>query len=165
MEASQTGKGQFYYYFGSKEGLIKEVVNAWIDGIRSGQAPIKYGITDWNELEQWFYGHLALQTPFNMTRGCPMGTLGSEITIEDEELRQVISVAFEEMRTRLRDFFAKQIQQKNMKPETDPEALSSFCLASVQGGVLLAKVHRDQRYAERAFDGAIAHVNSLRMEG
>jgi AcrR family transcriptional regulator len=34
IEASQTGKGQFYHYFKNKEGLIHEVLQTHLDAIK-----------------------------------------------------------------------------------------------------------------------------------
>ena len=41
IEASRTGKGQFYHYFKSKEGLVHEVLQAHLDAIRNGTAPLE----------------------------------------------------------------------------------------------------------------------------
>ncbi len=61
IEASETGKGQFYYYFKSKEGLIHEVLRWHLDAIGDGSAPINYDIKSWQDLETWFYSHIELQ--------------------------------------------------------------------------------------------------------
>src|SRR5262249_60093541 len=84
IEASGTGKGQFYHYFKSKEGLVHEVLRSYLDAIQTGQAPLNYEITSWHNLEQWFGAQLALQKTFHMTRGCPFGTVANEVTAADE---------------------------------------------------------------------------------
>ena len=38
LEASGTGKGQFYHYFKNKEGLIHEVLQSHLDAIRANSA-------------------------------------------------------------------------------------------------------------------------------
>src|SRR5579859_3345138 len=73
IEASATGKGQFYHYFTSKEGLVHAVLQAYLEAIETGTSPIKYEIASWQDLEQWFLAHLELQRSFHMTRGCPFG--------------------------------------------------------------------------------------------
>src|SRR5262245_62728112 len=64
IEASGTGKGQFYHYFKSKEGLVHEVLQSHLDAIRTGAAPLKYEIESWQDLEQWFLAQVALQRRF-----------------------------------------------------------------------------------------------------
>ncbi len=39
LEASRAGKGQFYHYFGSKEGLVHEVLKSCIEGYQAGHRP------------------------------------------------------------------------------------------------------------------------------
>ena len=83
IEASQTGKGQFYHYFRNKEGLVHEVLQTYLDAIKTGTSPIDYQITSWRDLEGWFLAHLRLQQRYEMTRGCPFGTLGNEVSESD----------------------------------------------------------------------------------
>src|SRR6266481_481274 len=40
IEASRTGKGQFYHYFKSKEGLIHEVLQTYLEEIKSGTTQV-----------------------------------------------------------------------------------------------------------------------------
>ena len=44
IEASGTGKGQFYHYFKSKEGIVHEALQSHLDAIRTGAAPVNYEI-------------------------------------------------------------------------------------------------------------------------
>src|SRR6516165_12637695 len=71
IEASATGKGQFYYYFKNKDGLVHEVLQSHLDAIKGGTAPLNYEIKSWRDLEQWFHAQIELQRSFRMTRGCP----------------------------------------------------------------------------------------------
>src|SRR5713226_265479 len=80
IEASNTGKGQFYYYFKNKEGLVHEVLQAHLDAIRTGVAPLNYEIASWQDLEHWFIAHVKLQKRFRMTRGCPFCSIGNAAT-------------------------------------------------------------------------------------
>src|SRR5437667_12285828 len=67
IEASGTGKGQFYHYFKSKEGLVHEVLQSYLDAIQTGHAPLDYEIKSWQDLERWFGAQVALQKSFGMT--------------------------------------------------------------------------------------------------
>src|SRR5262252_2507657 len=77
IDASSTGKGQFYHYFKSKEGLVHEVLQTHLEAIRNGTATLKYDIESWEDLERWFHSHLELQKSFRMTRGCPSARLAT----------------------------------------------------------------------------------------
>src|SRR5215831_4140843 len=95
IEASQTGKGQFYHYFKNKEDLVHEVLQTYLEAIRAGTSPIDYELNSWRDLEKWFLAHLKLQENYHMTRGCPYGTLGNEVSVNDELIRQDIRLIFE----------------------------------------------------------------------
>ena len=53
IEASNTGKSQFYHYFKNKEGLVHEVLQTHLEAIRTGKAPVNYEIESWEDLERW----------------------------------------------------------------------------------------------------------------
>src|SRR5258708_38600003 len=77
IEASRTGKGQFYHYFKNKEGLIHEVLQTYLDEIKIGASRVNCEINSWRDLERWFAGQVELQKNYEMARGCPFGTLGN----------------------------------------------------------------------------------------
>ena len=54
IEASGTGKGQFYYYFKSKEGLVHAVLQNHLAAIKNDDAPANYEINSWQDLEAGF---------------------------------------------------------------------------------------------------------------
>src|SRR5579864_8928036 len=92
LEASKTGKGQFYHYFKSKEGLVHEVLQSYLGDIKTGAAPVNYDISSWQDLEAWFLSQLGLQRSFGMKRGCPFGTIGNEVKEGDELIRQDLNL-------------------------------------------------------------------------
>jgi TetR/AcrR family transcriptional repressor of nem operon len=158
IEASGTGKGQFYYYFRSKGGLIHEVLQASLQALRSGRAPVSYEVNSWDDLERCFMGHIALQKKFNMTRGCPIGTVGNELDEKDELIRQDVGLIFEVMRNRLATFFVKEKAQGRLREEADEDRLASFCIATIQGALLIGKITRNSQPVEAAFQEALWHL-------
>jgi AcrR family transcriptional regulator len=143
IEASATGKGQFYHYFKSKEGLVHEVLQAHLEAIRTGTAPFSYEIHSWQDLERWFQAHLGVQEGFRMTRGCPFGTVGNEVTENDELIRQDLSLIFEVVKHKLAAFFLKEKAQGRLLSEANEDRMADFCLAAIQGAMLLGKIKRN----------------------
>jgi TetR/AcrR family transcriptional regulator, transcriptional repressor for nem operon len=158
IEASGTGKGQFYHYFKSKEGLIHEVLQAHLEGIKTGAAPVNYEIASWQDLEQWFLAQIELQKSFAMTRGCPFGTVGNEVTENDELIRQDLSLIFEVVRNKLAAFFIREKAQGQLAQDANEDRLAEFCIATMQGAMLLGKVKRDSRPVETTAREALAHL-------
>jgi len=164
IEASRTGKGQFYHYFKSKEGLIHEVLQAHLDAIRNGTAPLEYEISSWKGLERWFLSHVELQKSYGMTRGCPFGTVGNEVTENDELVRQDLSLIFEVMKNKLAAFFLQEKSQGRLMKTVDPEQMADFCIACIQGGMLLGKVKRSSQTVETTVQEAFAHLKSYSVK-
>ena len=164
IEASRTGKGQFYHYFKSTEGLIHEVLQAHLDAIRNGTAPLEYEISSWKGLERWFRAHVELQKGFGMTRGCPFGTIGNEVTENDELVRQDLSLIFEVMKNKLAAFFLQEKSQGRLMKTVDPDQMADFCIASIQGGMLVGKIKRSSQTVEKTVQEALAHLKSYSVK-
>ena len=158
IEASGTGKGQFYHYFKSKEGLVHEVLQSHLDAIRTGAAPLKYEIESWQDLEQWFLAQVALQRRFGMTRGCPFGTIGNEVTENDELIRQDLSLIFEVVKNKLAAFFIKEKAKGRLSKDANEDQMADFCIATIQGAMLMGKIKRNSQPVEAAVREALAHL-------
>jgi AcrR family transcriptional regulator len=146
IEASRTGKGQFYHYFKSKEGLIHEVLQVYLDEIKKGTSRVNYEINSWKDLEKWFRAQVELQKDYEMTRGCPFGTLGNEVTENDELVRQDLSLIFEVIRSKLAAFFVGEKARGNLSKRADAERMADFCIASMQGAMLMGKIKGPSDY-------------------
>ena len=161
IEASRTGKGQFYHYFRSKEGLVHEVLQTYLNEIQAGTSPVNYEIKSWSDLEKWFLAHVELQKHFEMTRGCPFGTLGNEATENDELIRQDVSLIFEVVKNKLAAFFLKEKAKGRLVKKVNEEALADFCIAAIQGGMLMGKIKRDSRPVEATVREAMLHLKTF----
>ncbi len=158
MEASGTGKGQFYHYFKSKEGVVHGVLQNHLNAIKTGVAPVNYEIESWQDLERWFFSNLELQKRYNMIRGCPFGTMGSEVTENDELIRQDLCLIFEVIRHKLVSFFIKEKAKSRLSEDANENDLAEFCLATLQGAMLMGKIERSSRSVEATFRQALAHL-------
>jgi TetR/AcrR family transcriptional repressor of nem operon len=158
IEASRTGKGQFYHYFKNKEGLVHEVLQTYLAEIRNGDGPLDYDIRSWDHLERWFLSQLALQKKFRMTRGCPFGTIGNEVTESDELIRQDLSLIFEVAKGKIAAFFVREKASGRLDPDVPEDEVADYCLAMIQGAMLLGKVKRSSRLVESVVREALAHL-------
>jgi hypothetical protein len=58
-------------------------------------------------LERWFSAQVEMQRRFRVTRECPFGTIGNEVTENDELIRQDLSLIFELVGNQLATFFIR----------------------------------------------------------
>jgi AcrR family transcriptional regulator len=160
IEASETGKGQFYHYFKNKDGLVHAVLQSYLDAINAGTSSINYEIQSWGDLERWFHSQIELQQTFNMTRGCPFGTIGNEVTENDELIRQDLHLIFEVMKNKLARLFITEKAKGRLSEDANANGMADFCIATIQGAMLLGKIKRDSQAAETAIGEALAHLKS-----
>src|SRR6516165_1870910 len=157
IEASATGKGQFYHYFKNKEGLVHEVLQSYLEEIKTGTAPLNYEIESWEDLDQWFLAQVALQKSFKMTRGCPFGTVGNEVTDNDELVRLDLNLIFEVIKNKLATFFVKERARGRLVKEANEDWMADFCIATIQGAMLMGKIKRNSHTVETTIREALVH--------
>ena len=160
IEASGTGKGQFYHYFKSKEGLIHEVLQLYLEEIKTQTSRVNYEINSWRDLERWFAAQVELQKDYQMTRGCPFGTLGNEVTESDELVRQDLNLIFEVIKSNLAAFFVREKTKGKLVRQANPQRMADFCIASIQGSMLMGKIRRSSHTVETSVQEALAHLKS-----
>jgi TetR/AcrR family transcriptional repressor of nem operon len=160
IEASRTGKGQFYHYFKNKEGLIHEVLQTYLDEIKTAASRFNYEINSWRDLEKWFAAQVQLQKNYEMTRGCPFGTLGNEVTDDDELIRQDLSLIFEVIKNKMAAFFVREKAKGRLAKQANAERMADFCIASMQGAMLMGKIKRSSQTVETTVHEALAHLKS-----
>ena len=160
IEASRTGKGQFYHYFKNKEGLIHEVLQTYLDEIKTAASRVNYEINSWRDLEKWFAAQVQLQKNYEMTRGCPFGTLGNEVTDNDELIRQDLSLIFEVIKNKMAAFFVSEKAKGRLAKQANAERMADFCIASMQGAMLMGKIKRSSQTVETTVHETLAHLKS-----
>ena len=95
-----------------------------------------------------------------MTRGCPLGTIGNEVTENDELIRQDLSLIFEVVKNKLAAFFIKEKARGQLSQDANEEQLADFCIATIQGAMLLGKIKRNSQPVESTVREAMAHLKN-----
>jgi hypothetical protein len=86
-----------------------------------------------------------------MPRGCPLGT------DKDELVRHDLSHLFEIVKNKLRVFFIREKAQGRLAAEAE-DRLADFCIATIQGAMLMGKMKRSPQPVEAAVREALAHL-------
>jgi len=164
LEGSGTGKSQFSHYFKTKEGLVHAALIYLHNVIRSGEAQTGYEINSWKEMGHWFQSFIDFQKSVNFERSCPIGTIGNDVTDNQESLRAAIVEFLSWSRGRLAQFFEERKMAGELSAKVNAEALADFCIAIMQGGMLLTKMNRNSDMFENAASQAQAYIKSLRIK-
>lgn len=146
-ERAGAKKGSFYYFFKSKSQLAATALEAdWqrkraeMDSIFSPTVP------PLERLDRYFdfvYNRLAqLQKKCGATLGCPFVSVGSEVSTQD----QVVREAIDRIMDRKLQFFISTVRDaaaQGLIDAPDPEAKAKALFACYQGTVAQARIQND----------------------
>jgi len=158
IEAACVTKVEFHQHFKRQSDLVRVVLRIYFEELAAGIAPVTYELYSWNDVEQSLASHVKFQRKFGMKRGCPIGTLGSELKGVDELTRQPVSLIFDLMLARLESFFSREKVAGRLLGSADVEQLANFYVATVQGAMLSGKVNRNARCVETVFEDLLSHL-------
>lgn len=162
LNRAEAGKGQFAHYFKNKEGLVLAVVEYLQEVIRSGQVDSNYTFKSWEDFDTWFGRYITFQTATECELSCPLGTIGNDITAEQEHLRLAVKTFFEWSTSQLARFFAERRAAKELDPTANPDALADLCMAVMEGGMLMTKINRSPKLFANAAQETLRYIKLLR---
>jgi AcrR family transcriptional regulator len=153
--------GSFYHFFESKEALLRAVLDGYLHALRPMVVDPAFAKTR-EPVERIFailegYRGRILQT--DCRYGCPLGRLALEIDPENRPAHKLIAENFQGWIGAVRECVA---QMKNRLPRnTDPEALSTYVLAVMEGGVMLSRSFGSVEPFDRAVKQLREHFRLL----
>jgi AcrR family transcriptional regulator len=157
MAASDVSKSQLYHYFADKDALVLEVIARQTERVLEAQQPHLEALDSLPALKAW-RGAIIWLNKATGGRGCPLGSLASELANDSEPARKRLADGFSMWRDRIENGLAKMQKRGELGASADPHELALALLSAVQGGLLLAKTSHSGRPLEIAIDMAIDHV-------
>lgn len=158
---AEVNSGSFYHFFESKEALLREVLSQYMLALRPMVIDPAYAKTV-DPLERIFAILAGYRERILITEcryGCPIGRLALEIDPENRPAHKLIAKNFAAWIEAVRECVLQLC--KHLPQRTDPQALSTFVLAVMEGGVMLSRSYR----SVEPFDLAVAqlrdHFSSL----
>jgi TetR/AcrR family transcriptional regulator, transcriptional repressor for nem operon len=136
---AQVNSGSFYHFFESKEALLRAVLEGYLHALRPMIVDPAFSQTE-EPVERIFailagYRERILST--DCQYGCPLGRLALEIDPENRPAHKLIAENFQGWIGAVRECVE---QAKDRLPaDTDLDALSTFVLVVMEGGVMLSR--------------------------
>jgi TetR/AcrR family transcriptional regulator, transcriptional repressor for nem operon len=165
LRESGVGKGNFYYYFKSKEDLgyamIDRTTQAFVE--RSlGPAFADAEADPIAQISAFLDRVLEAQRQRNCVGGCVMGNLASELSDVHEGFRQRLVGIFDLWRARLAEAVSRGQGRGSMRADVDATRVAQFLVAGLEGAILLSKVTRDITVMERCVEELKEHLTLYR---
>ncbi len=152
---ADVNSGSFYHFFDSKEALLREVLEGYLHLLRPMVVDPAFASVE-EPLGRIFailagYRHRILATESKY--GCPLGRLALEIDPENAPAHELIARNFQGWIDAIRECL--DAMQDRLPSETDLDALATFVLVTMEGGVMLSRSYR----SVAPFDRAIAQLH------
>ena len=146
LRESGVGKGNFYYYFKSKEDLgyaiIDRITRTFVErGL--GPAFTETDADPVGQLRAFFDRVLESLRQRNCVGGCAMGNLASELSDVHEGFRARLASVFTAWRARMTAALVDAQVRGEVVTSCRPEPVAQFLVAGLEGGILLTKVSKD----------------------
>jgi AcrR family transcriptional regulator len=164
LAATGTSKSQLYHYFTDRSDLIRAVVARQGERVLDQQRLALGGVDGWEALGCWRDFVVGVVEGLGGRGGCPVGSLADELAEVDEQARTEAASVFERWQGLLADTLRAMVAAGQFQPDADLDRLALATLASLQGGLLLAKTTRTTVPVETALDAAIAHLRAFAVE-
>jgi TetR/AcrR family transcriptional regulator, transcriptional repressor for nem operon len=146
LRESAVGKGNFYYYFKSKEDLGYAILDRVIEVFVERTLDPCFSDPEGNRIGQihCFLDHvLEAQRKRNCVGGCPMGNLASELSDLHEGFRARLALVFRLWRERLTEALAEGQGRGEVSPQCAPAPVAQFLVAALEGAILMTKVTKE----------------------
>ena len=161
LKESGVGKGNFYYYFKSKEDLgyaiLDRMLQAFVE--RTLEPAFADAVADpVVQIKEFLDRVLDNQRQRSCIGGCPIGNLASELSDVHEGFRQRLAGMFLQWRVTLAEVLARGRESGRLRSGLDPASAAEFLVAALEGAILLTKVTRDISVMERCVTELKQHL-------
>jgi TetR/AcrR family transcriptional repressor of nem operon len=152
LRESGVGKGNFYYYFRSKEDLGFAIIDRVME--RFLERTLEPAFVDptadpLDQVRAFLDRLLDVQRQRNCVGGCPMGNLACELSDVHEGFRQRLADIFERWRMMLATTLERGRESGRLRADLDAASAAGFVVASLEGAILMAKVTKDISVMEK----------------
>ena len=161
---ANVNSGSFYHFFESKEALLREVLTGYLEALRPMVVDPAFATTD-EPVERIFailasYRDRILQTECRY--GCPLGRLALEIDPENRPAHKLIAENFQGWITAVRECLDQ--LKPRLPKNTDLDALATYVLAVMEGGVMISRSYGSVEPFDRAVKQLRQHFQLLLSE-
>ena len=161
LRETGVGKGNFYYYFKSKEELGYAILDRIVRGFVERALEPSFADPSrppLHRIYRFLDGVLETQRQRNCVGGCPMGNLASELSDVHEGFRRRLAEIFTRWRERLTEALREAQSDGSLALTCDAGRLAQFLVASLEGAILMTKVTKEIQVMETCVCELKAHL-------
>jgi TetR/AcrR family transcriptional repressor of nem operon len=165
LRESGVGKGNFYYYFRSKEELGFAILDRGLERISTELIEKQFNPEKdpWQQILDFLDSLVERARQRACTGGCLLGNLAVEMSDIHEEFRRRLNRAFERLRSRLEVTLTQAKAQGTLRSEADIPRLAHFIVAGFEGAFMMGKLHKDADIMAGVVEELKGHLAQYRV--
>ncbi len=154
-EAAGVARGNFYYYFKTKDDILQAVIEKRAEDIRRMLEDWEASYPDPRDRLRRYVTILTKEQQHIEKFGCPMGTLCTELA----KLRHARQTQAAEMFELFRCWLEKQFRLLGHKD--DARDLALHLMAREQGAAIIANAYHDSAFLQREADDTLRWLDTV----
>lgn len=161
LQRSGAGKGSFYHHFSSKKELAIAAMESRADElIAEFETLVMQTEGDWLEKISAY-----LRKPRHALKGCRMGRIVQDPSLEDAELLAPLQRYFQTMQQRLEHLYSTAQQHKRLSETCNASALAVLTISVIQGAFVLGRATAADDTVGVAVEALIQMLTTLKVTG
>ena len=159
LAAAGAGKSQLYHYFRGRDELVAAAVGLRCAQVLAGLTQALGTASSLADLEQALAGFADDYERMGLP-GCPIGSLAAEVAERNEDARRQAAAGFDAWEQLLADALERMRQRGELRADTEPVALATGLLASIEGGMALSQARKDIASLRIAVETGLGQVRA-----
>jgi TetR/AcrR family transcriptional repressor of nem operon len=157
-------KGAFFHYYPNKQAITTDILDLYarqqwfepLDTHMQNAASVKAGLFEWLQDNYNSFSKLKFRG------GCLLGNLALGMADRDRKIREHIKTLFLQWENQFVTYLKPAYEKKQLLME--PRQMARLIIATYQGALMTAKVHKDKNRASREFQ-ALGEMIERLMKG
>jgi len=163
MAVTGLQKGGIYNHFSSKEELALEAFDYAIELVSRKFAEALQGkVSAMDRLTAVLGYFRGYSDDVPIPGGCPIMNCAIEGDDAHPALRDKARQAMDRFRNTFVRIIAKGIAQGEIRPDINPDAVTTFLVSALEGSVMLSNLYKDPTHARRVIDQLTQYVQTLK---
>ncbi len=167
LKVAQVTKGSIYYHFPSKDELVVEtmehyieviLVSHWLEPLHDAKNPVEVLVQQINSLCD-MYGD---KTSFlDVKHGCPLNNFIQDMSDKNELFFKYLESAYRRWQESIEKALTKAQILKQTKSDFNPKTQSLFIMSAIEGSIGSAKAYNDLNTLKESFEVLNNYIKAL----
>jgi TetR/AcrR family transcriptional regulator, transcriptional repressor for nem operon len=152
VEATGMRKGCLYFHFSGKDAIVRVVLNDVIEGFFATLDRLFDGVDPGVGINSLLTFMLDMNLTTGFVGGCIFGNAALEMSDTNHEFEETMGKFFADWTGKVQSVVSKAQAQTKIRTDLDSLALAQIIIATLEGGVMMSRVQKDERPLRTCLD-------------